>query len=68
MITSANTHEMDAKMSADFQGEDVSHDTPDGSKELESQNSLPIHSMTRPEFPAEIDAPYDIQSTNVRSD
>lgn len=68
MRTSVNTQEMNAKMSAHFQVKNVSPDASDEFQELESQNSLPIHSMTRPEYPAEIVAPYNTQSTNDGSD
>lgn len=59
---------MDAKRAADFQEEDLKPDTPEGFQELETQNSPPVHSMIRAEDPAEMEAPYNIQSTNVGSD
>jgi hypothetical protein len=67
MITSANTHEMDAKRPADFRFEDVRPDRLEGFQELETQDSPPVNSITRPEGAAELDAPYTIQSTNVGS-
>jgi hypothetical protein len=68
MITSANTHEMDTKRPTDFQAEDMKPDKPEGFQELETKSSEPFHSTTGPEEAAEMDAPYDIQSTNVGSD
>lgn len=68
MITSANTHEMDAKRGADFQVEHVKLDRPEGFQELETQGSAPIQSVVKLGYPAEMDAPYNIQSTNVGSD
>jgi hypothetical protein len=59
---------MDAKRPADFQFEDVRPDRPEGSQELETQDSPPVDSITRPEGAAEMDAPCTIQSTNVGSD
>ena len=68
LITSANTHEMDAKTPADSQVKDVKPDTLEGYQELETQKSPAVHSITRPEFLVEMDAPYNTQSTNVGSD
>ncbi len=67
LITSAHTHEMDAQRPINVQ-EDLKAYRTEGFQELEAQNSPPIHSTIRPEDPAEMDAPYNIQSTNVGLD
>jgi hypothetical protein len=45
----------------------VKPDRPEGFQELETQNAPPVHSMIRQEEVAEMDVPYNIQSTNVGS-
>ena len=68
LITSANTHEMDAKRPINAQEKDLIPYRTEGFQELETQNLPPLHSTIRPEDLAEMDALYNIQSTNVGSD
>jgi hypothetical protein len=68
MMTTANTHEMDAKRPAHFQVKDVKPDIPEGYRELESLQSPAVRSIIRPKFLMKMDVPYNTQSTNVGSD